>query len=136
MFDFKTREQLVTPNEEEVHAAFEKFITIQSRYPDLSLGYMLPDPVPDDLTMPASEFIRKYGLGDAVGTIASFGQHVGLFLDLAALYTFKHFSLDLIDALKHGFIRTAFANNSAIYGAAQKKLEGDVLLSSTIISTN
>lgn len=40
------------------------------KYPFLSVGFDLPDPVPDDLLLPFGDFVEKYDLGAAVDAIS------------------------------------------------------------------
>ncbi|RAH48798.1 amine oxidase, flavin-containing superfamily [Aspergillus brunneoviolaceus CBS 621.78] len=106
------------------------------KYPYLNTGFNLPDPVPEDLLLPFGEFIRKYRLDGAVDIIALFNQGVGDLLQQLTLYMMKYFSLGVLRDAIGGFLQPASHNNSELYGAAQRELGGDALLSSTVTATN
>ncbi|PYI14809.1 amine oxidase, flavin-containing superfamily [Aspergillus violaceofuscus CBS 115571] len=106
------------------------------KYPYLNTGFNLPDPVPEDLLLPFGEFIRKYNLDGAVDIIALFNQGVGDLLQQLTLYMMKYFSLGVIRDAVGGFLQPASHNNSELYGAAQRELGNDVLLSSTVTATH
>ncbi|OJJ96286.1 hypothetical protein ASPACDRAFT_54659 [Aspergillus aculeatus ATCC 16872] len=106
------------------------------KYPYLNTGFNLPDPVPEDLLLPFGEFIRKYDLDGAVDIIALFNQGVGDLLQQLTLYMMKYFSLGVLRDAIGGFLQPANHNNSELYGAAQRELGSDALLSSTVTATN
>ncbi|KAF7594008.1 hypothetical protein BBP40_010286 [Aspergillus hancockii] len=106
------------------------------KYPTLNSGFNLPEPVPEDLLLPFGEFVRKYKLEGAVDTIALFNQGVGDLLQQLTLYMMKYFSLDVLQGALDGFLQPASHNNSELYGAAQRELSNDTLLSSTIVGTH
>jgi hypothetical protein len=106
------------------------------RYPTLNTGFNLPEPVPEDLLLPFGEFVKKYKLEGAVDVIALFNQGVGDLLQQLTLYMMKYFSLDVLQGALGGFLQPASHNNSELYGAAQRELANDTLLSSTIEGTH
>ncbi|THC97201.1 hypothetical protein EYZ11_003310 [Aspergillus tanneri] len=107
-----------------------------AKYPELEAGFYLPNLVPNDLLMPFGDFVAKYNLGDAVPTVASFGQGLGDILNLQTLYVFKNFGLDVLHNLQVGFLDTVGNDNHKIYDKAQQVLGSDVLLQSKVISTD
>ncbi|RAL08489.1 amine oxidase, flavin-containing superfamily [Aspergillus homomorphus CBS 101889] len=115
--------------------ALAAYTAQQLKYPYLNTGFNLPDPVPEDLLLPFGDFIRKYNLDGAVDIIALLNQGVGDLLQQLTLYMMKYFSLEIIQDAVTGFLRTASHNNSELYGAAQRELGSDALLSSTVTAT-
>jgi len=108
-----------------------------ARYPGLNEGFVLPDPVPDDLVMPFGEFAQKYNLGDAVQIIAAFSEGHGDVLKQMTLNIFKVHGLQSLKSMQTGFLATVNHNNHQIYDNALQVLGSDkVLLKSRITETN
>ncbi|KAH6898101.1 flavin-containing superfamily amine oxidase-like protein [Thelonectria olida] len=107
---------------------------ISTKYPYLSLGYDLPDPVPKELLEPYSEFIKKNGFEDLVQFVNNIGSNAGDLLKRPTLYGIKLFSPLLIKAAADGFINAASGDNRDLYRGAQKllKKQDSVLYKSTI----
>ncbi|KAB8227350.1 hypothetical protein BDV23DRAFT_187534 [Aspergillus alliaceus] len=127
---------IVSPAESNSGLALAAYSTQLLKYPFLNTGFNLPTPVPLDLLLPFGEFVKKYSLEGAVDIIASFNQGVGDILQQLTLYMMKYFSLDVLQGSFNGFLQPVSHNNSELYGAARNELGGDVLLSSTVISTH
>ena len=85
-----------------------------AKYPYLEAGFDLPNPVPPDLLLPFGDFVKKYQLESAVGTIFNFGQGLGDLLKQPTLYVVKNFGLDILRNLAIGFLPTARHNNSEL----------------------
>ncbi|KAI5461758.1 hypothetical protein BGZ63DRAFT_386588 [Mariannaea sp. PMI_226] len=104
--------------------AVEKYAKlIGTKYPYLSLGYDLPDPVPKELLEPYSEFIKKNDLQDLVQTVFDVSGYNGNLLDRPALYGIRVFSPLLVEALAKGFVSAASGNNHDLYRRAQRLLK-------------
>lgn len=107
-------------------AATQKYVSILvEKYPYLSLGYDLPDPVPEELLAPYSEFIETNGLGDIVQLVNSIAGCNGNLLERPTLYGLKVFSPLLVQAVAAGFINAASGDNRDLYRAAEKRFEAD-----------
>lgn len=105
-------------------AATQKFAKIfQDKYPYLSLGYDVPDPVPEELLAPYAQFIETNGLGDVVQQANNFAGCNGNLLERPTLYGLKAFSPLLLKAIADGFINAASGDNHDLYSAAQRRLE-------------
>ncbi|HEX6755470.1 MAG TPA: FAD-dependent oxidoreductase [Mycobacteriales bacterium] len=117
-------------------AALGAYAAQIARYPYLGTGYDLPDPVPADLLLPFGDFVRRYGLGDAVRTIAAFGQGLGDILRQPTLYVAKNFGLDVLTSLQTGFLTTARHRNGELYDRALAELGDAVLLRGRVIAAD
>lgn len=131
--DFSTGELIYasTPNAE-TPAAFQRYAAELAKYPYLDQGYLLPDPVPEDLLIPFREFITKYKLEDAASSISLVCQGVGDFLSQPTLYILKYFHMQVVIGFANGFLAVEDNNNSALYTAAENELGEDAWLSSTV----
>lgn len=112
-------------------AAMQKYSQLfNSRYPYLDLGYDIPDPVPEELLAPYSEFIEANDLGPIVQRVNAHGCK-GNLLERPTLYGLKVFNPSRIQAADTGFIYAASGDNCDLYRAAEKHLE-DVVLQAQI----
>lgn len=117
-------------------AALQAYAQQLSQYPDVELGFFLPDPVPEDLLLPFGQFIEKYpDIANATFIICSYGQGLGDELKQPTLYVFKNFGTDIIRDIATGFLVTTGQGNYEIYDHATQLLGHDVLLNSAVVST-
>lgn len=123
-FDFKTGKIIPRPNRDAEVQALRAYQEQLARYPYLEDGFYLPDPVPEDLSLPFGEFFRKYGIEHAV---ADLSLGMGDILRLPSIYVMKHYGLHLY---RNGFLFTTHRNNQEIYDKAKELLGSSVLLSS------
>lgn len=107
-------------NQTESFLALGAYVAQLEKYPYLTTGYDLPDPVPEDLLIPFKDFAAKYNLGPMVSYAQVGGGYADL-LEQATLYTIKLLGPDLIQSLLTGLLSTAAHDNSAIYEAATSK---------------
>ncbi|KAM7194025.1 FAD/NAD(P)-binding domain containing protein [Naviculisporaceae sp. PSN 640] len=92
-----------------------------SKYPFLSNGYDLPNPVPPDLLLPFGDFLAKYNLGGVAQIVYSISQGMGNILSLPTLYLFKVLPQTTINAfigLAPPPITSATFNIQALYDKA------------------
>ncbi|KAJ5672702.1 FAD/NAD(P)-binding domain-containing protein [Penicillium longicatenatum] len=117
-------------------AGLQAYAQQLAQYPDVELGFFLPDPVPEDLLLPFGEFIQKYpDIANATFTICSFGEGLGDELKQPTLYVFKNFGTDIIRDIATGFLITTNRNNYEIYDHVTQLLGRDVLLNSSVVNT-
>jgi hypothetical protein len=117
-------------------AALGAYAAQLAQYPYLEAGFDLPNPVPPDLLLPWRDFVKKYALDAAVGTIFNFGQGLGDILNQPTLYVMKNFGLDILRNLQVGFLTTSRHNNSELYEKARTELGRDALLGSRVVGTD
>lgn len=89
-----------------------------NKYPYLTTGINLPDPVPEDLVIPFRDFVTKYNLSDMVQTISLLGQGYADLIDQPTLYAMKLLSRNLVETVETGFVASAKNDNQALYDAA------------------
>lgn len=121
-YDYKSG-NLVTPKQytqQEVGAALQKYAQVIAQWPQLDAGMFLPEPVPEDLTLPMGAFAAKYGIEAAIPTMANYNPGTGDFLSLPVVENIRIFGLSLIQSFQTGFLTSG--NNSALYTAAQAEL--------------
>ena len=118
-------------------AALGAYAAQIAQYPYLEAGFDLPDPVPADLLLPFGDFVTKYNLAAAVGTISSFNQGIGDLLTTPTIYVIKLFGLSIIQGIQTGFLATERHDNSEVYQKAQALLSAAnvLLLSSHVTAT-
>lgn len=132
-YDLRTGQPVPMPAGN-VTAAMMRYAEQLLKYPYLSVGWDLPDPVPADLLLSFRDFIAKYDLAAAVETLTLYVQGLrGDILDYPMVYIMKYFSLGVLQGIQSGFLTTANHDNQELYQAAQAELGQDVILSSTVI---
>lgn len=131
--DFRTGTP-VDASQGNVTDAISRYAAQLLQYPYLSVGFDLPDPVPEDLVLPFGEFVEKHDLGAAMDVIFSYAQGVGDILELPTIYVMKYVSLEVLQAMQSGFLQTAEHNNGALYAAATEQLASDIFFNSTVAS--
>jgi hypothetical protein len=119
-----------------VGLALEGWLQQLERFPFLSNGYNLPDPVPEDLLLTCGDFLKKYELGAAANALFGTTQGVGNFLAQPTLYIMKFLNLHVTQATLGvlPLLTTADRNNQGIYDSALRKLGSNVFLSSSVRS--
>ena len=132
--DFSTGERVELDSEDPT-LGLQRYTEQLVKYPFISVGFDLPDQIPEDLLLPFGEFATKYDLGGAaVRLITQIVQGVGKPLDLLTIYVMKYFNLEVIQGTAGGFVRSANNNNSALYRNAEAKFGSDVLLDSQVVA--
>lgn len=115
------------PSEEEGNEtvrAIQVYRELLGRYPELEEGFLLPEPVPDDLVLPFTDFASKYGIERAVLPLST---GMGDLSTVPTLYVMKHYGAHVY---RNQFLYTARKNNQEIYDKAQTLLADSVFLSS------
>ncbi len=109
-----------------------------NKYPGLINGFDLPNPVPNDLLIPWSAFIEKYGLQALAPIVFGLEEGYAPLLDLPTLFIMKQFTPDIIKDIQTGFLTTKDRDNHEIYERAQAVLQkgNNVLRSATIVAMN
>ena len=90
--------------------------------------------MPEDLLLPFGEFAEKYELGSAADIIGLYVQGVGDVLKLQTIYVMKYFSIEVVQGVQNGFLRTTNHNNAALYAAAYEELANDTFLNSNVVT--
>ena len=117
--------------------ALRSYSTQAAKYPYLAKGWDIPNPVPEDLTIPFGDFITKYDLAPGVTTIYQRCSAIGYLLTKPTAYVLKTFGLPNLKALAtNGFVTTANHNSSEVYSAAANKLGNNLFLNSRVLSTD
>lgn len=133
-FNFSTNKIVNTVTATNPQNGFQAYATQLAKYPQISKGFFLPNPIPDDLLLPFGEFVSKYsGISNALRVIFTYSQGLGDFLSQPTLYVFKALGLSLVKGMVDGFIVTKNNNNMEIYNKAYKMLKDNVLLESYLI---
>jgi Flavin containing amine oxidoreductase len=100
---------------------------LATEYPYLDDGFYLPNPVPEELIRPFSEFIANRGLEALFPTAFQFGQGLGRVLENPAIYALKNFSAAVVDSiLGTGFLILP-SGVAELYDQIAAELADDVL---------
>jgi hypothetical protein len=116
--DFRTGKVVEGFVSSDPSAALQTWVEQLNKYPYLTAGINLPDPVPADLLLPFKDFVKKYDLADMVQLISNLGQGYADLIDQPTLYSMKSFGLDLVRSVETGFVASTAHDNHAIYDAA------------------
>lgn len=124
-YDFKTGKPVTVngPSPEALGAAIGGYVAQLMKYPELDKGMFLPDPVPEDLTMPFRKFLEKYNLEAILPTLFSYNQGIGDVNTVPTVEMMKAFGLSTMSQFQTGFLTTQRHNNSEIYVKAQAELQ-------------
>jgi hypothetical protein len=135
--DFRTGAAVTLPplNPVAFGTAFGTYLQIlQTQFPYLDSGFNLPNPVPPDLLLSFGDFATKYGLDPIVSTAFQFGQGLGDFLNDAAIYVLKNFSLTTAGAIATNAFVTVPTGTATLYDAAARFLGGDAIVNSLVVA--
>ncbi|TVY36652.1 Beta-cyclopiazonate dehydrogenase [Lachnellula occidentalis] len=132
-FDFNTGKVNHTYVIPDTNVAFQVYIAQAAKYPYLDDGFDLPSPVPADLLLPLGEFVKKWSLESLVPTLWNVAQGIGNILQTPTIYVLKYFGNSVIQGFQTGFLANADGDNSALYEAASKVLDPNVLYDTTIL---
>jgi hypothetical protein len=113
---------------------FSAYAAQLHKYPDLSLGWDLPTPLPEDLLLPFGQFIKKYNLESVAYTIAGQSWGTGDLLDSPTVYVFFHFNRITLDELSGSVGGITTYNNSELYFKARAELGSRALTNSMVVS--
>lgn len=91
------------------------------------------DPVPEELSMPFGQLVKKYNLTAALPVIWTFASGVGDFENVPSIYVFYNFGAAVVQSVLTGtLIVPSSHNNSMLYAAALEYLASDTLLNSMV----
>lgn len=122
---------------QDIQSGRSAYIAQLKKYPTILKGFFLPDPIPEELLLPFEEYLEKYpDIKPAVFELFQFGQGLGDFLRLPALYVLKGVNINALSGIINGFIFTANRDNSVIYRNAYNLLKDSVLLQSRPVIVN
>ncbi|KAI0010258.1 FAD/NAD(P)-binding domain-containing protein [Xylariaceae sp. FL0662B] len=110
----------------------EDYIRELHKYPYVEDGLHLPDPVPEDLLLPWSEYLKKFNLTDDAYSTYSRPAVAGDLTKILALYVFNNLNTAMIQEQHGATIVNADGDNAEIYRNALRELGSDVLLNSTV----
>ncbi|KAI9045048.1 FAD/NAD(P)-binding domain-containing protein [Aspergillus affinis] len=113
---------------------FDAYKAHLNRYPYLSTGWDLPDPVPEDLLLPFGEFINKHSLQDIAYAIWSSARGSGDILRQPTVYILKAVDGPFVKGLSEDTLTTEGHNNYELYEKALRELGPDAIVSSTVIA--
>lgn len=135
--DFKTGKKVSPPaGLLDTAAAAVLYRTAIQKYSYLQDGlYNLPDPVPDELLRPFSEFVEEAGIQGALQFIFMFSHNLGNVLETPLLYVLQSIGIPHIDALLEGGYITPKAGMYQLYEKASEVLGSDVIYQSTVNET-
>ncbi|KAI0382684.1 FAD/NAD(P)-binding domain-containing protein [Hypomontagnella monticulosa] len=114
----------------------DDYIQELHKYPYLENGIELPDPVPEDLLLTWSEYLKKFNITDDAYATYSRPAVAGDLTKILALYVFNYLNHVLIEeqTIEGKGIANVNGDLSEPYRNALAELGSDVLLNSTVTS--
>jgi hypothetical protein len=109
---------------------------VLSKYGWIDRGFLVPDPVPEELYLPFGQFAEKYNFSALLPIIAQLNWYTGNLTTLPALYGIKGLGPGLLASVLGEFILSGTGNTRSLYDAALRELGSRVLLSTTILSVD
>ncbi|KAL0939156.1 flavin-containing superfamily Amine oxidase [Colletotrichum truncatum] len=111
-------------------------INVLAKYPWIDQGFLVPDPVPEELTVTFGELAQKYNFSALLPIIAQFNWYTGDISTIPALYGIKGFGPGLMNSIFGEFIISANGDTRALYDAAAKDLGDSILLDTTVVKVD
>lgn len=100
-----------------------------AKYPTINTKWDIPEPVPEDFTLPLGDFITKYGLQSWAYIAYTYQQGLGNILAQSTLYVLRYFDAQQVqDIAGQAFLVNGLQNNQALYDRVQAELGDNVLL--------
>ncbi|GKT41959.1 beta-cyclopiazonate dehydrogenase [Colletotrichum spaethianum] len=106
---------------------------VLTKYPWIDQGFLVPHPVPEELTIPFGELAQKYNFTALLTINAQFNWYTGDISTIPALYGIKNLGPGLLNSIFGEFIVSANGDTRALYNAAAKELGDSVLLNATVV---
>ncbi|GJC83981.1 beta-cyclopiazonate dehydrogenase [Colletotrichum liriopes] len=112
-----------------LQAAAQAYSTnVLAKYPWIDQGYLVPDPVPEELTIPFGSSRRTL-----LTVIAQFNWYTGDISTIPALYGIKGLGPALLNNIFGQFIVSGNGDTRALYNAAANELGDSVLLNANVV---
>ncbi|KAF4456183.1 hypothetical protein F53441_1668 [Fusarium austroafricanum] len=108
--------------------------TVLTKYPWVDQGYLVPNPIPEELLLPFGEFAQKHNFAALLPIISQLNWYPGNITTIPALYGIKKFGAGLMQSVQNGFLVAKSGNTRSVYEAAAKVLGKDIYLDSHIVS--
>ncbi|KAH7121728.1 hypothetical protein B0J13DRAFT_567197 [Dactylonectria estremocensis] len=109
---------------------------VLSKYPWVDQGYLVPHPVPEELTLPFGQFAEQNKFSALLPLISQLNWYPGNITTIPTLYGIKKFGPGLIKSISSTFIVAKSGNTRSLYDAAAAELGDDVLLDSTVVEVH
>ncbi|KAJ6190816.1 hypothetical protein N7519_000837 [Penicillium mononematosum] len=134
-YDFALGIPIPPPDDQQevIQAAVQAYTeNVLSKYGWIDQGFLVPDPVPEELYLPFPQLAENYNFSALVPIVAEINWYTGNITTLPALYGMKGLGPGMIASIFGEFILSGTGNTRSLYDAALKELASSVLLSTTI----
>lgn len=129
----QTQEQQATTQQAMADALKVYSEQVLPKYAWVDQGFLLPEPIPKELSQPFGQFAVENGFAAFLPTIARFNWYPGNISTIPTLYGLKSLGPGLVKSLAGGFVSPASGDTRTIYKAAAAELGSSVLLSTTVV---
>ncbi|KPA39291.1 hypothetical protein FLAG1_07857 [Fusarium langsethiae] len=141
MYDFTLGIHVPSQNREEVAAAKEVMAeametysqNVLSKYSWIDRGYLVPDPVPEELLLPFGQFAQQNNFSAILHLISQLNWYPGNISAIPTLYGIKKFGPGLLQSVASEFLVAAPGDTGSIYRAASEVLGQNIYLDSELI---
>ncbi|KAF5240815.1 hypothetical protein FANTH_9403 [Fusarium anthophilum] len=106
---------------------------VLSKYPWIDQGYLVPNPVPEELLLPFGQFAHQNNFSAVLPLISQLNWYPGNITTIPTLYGIKKFGPGLLQAVSNEFLIAASGDTRSIYKAASAVLGNDIYLSSDVV---
>lgn len=104
------------------------------KYPYLNDGFHLPDPVPEDLLLPWSDYVWKHNLTGSATAIFQAPGPAGRQLERLSVYVFNFVNSVVLSEMSGNVVHSASGDNSELYSKALLAIGKDnVILNTSVI---
>ncbi|KAJ4123457.1 hypothetical protein NW765_006477 [Fusarium oxysporum] len=104
------------------------------KYPWIDQGYLIPNPVPQELLLPFGEFAAKNNFSAILPLISQLNWYPGNITAIPTIYGIKKFGPGLLQSVSSEFLVAASGDTRSIYEAAAKVLGDSIYLNSEVVS--
>ncbi|WYZ34594.1 hypothetical protein EsH8_I_000870 [Colletotrichum jinshuiense] len=111
-------------------------VNVLAKYPWIDGGFLVPDPVPEELTVTFGELAEKYNFSALLPVIGQFNWYTGDVSAIPALYGIKGLGPGLLNSLFGEFIVSGTGDTRALYDSAARELGDSVLLDASVLKVD
>ncbi|KAF5610152.1 uncharacterized protein FSUBG_3384 [Fusarium subglutinans] len=124
-----------TATQDAMAAAMQAYAqNVLPKYPWIDQGYLMPNPVPQELLLPFGEFAAKYNFSAILPLISQLNWYPGNITAIPTIYGIKKFGPGLLQSVSSEFLVAASGDTRSIYEAAAKVLGNSIYLNSEVVS--
>lgn len=118
----------------DVAAALQGYTVQLAKYPTVQAGFNLTYPVPPDLLLPYSIFLKKYNISALIPMLFTVNQGYSPLLNISTIYMLKYLNANTLNSIARGSLTPVSHNTGDLYDKALAHFGPDALLNTTVLA--